>query len=109
MTLLQTAGVVSGLLVLATVVEALTEYLARPIVKAIYAYFGEVPETMAALRYVGAVVGVALCLAYGVDLLALTGLTAQVPFVGPVVTGLLIGRGANFVNDFLGKYAIREK
>jgi hypothetical protein len=112
MTLGQTVATFGGIFLLAAVVEALTEYLVRPIVKLIYVSLSpsrQAPETMDALRYVSAVVGVVLCWAYNMDLLAMAGLTAQVPFVGVVVTGLLIGRGSNFVNDFVAKYLVREK
>jgi len=57
-----------------------------------------------ALRYSAAIVGVGLCLVYAMDLLALVGLTARAPYVGEVLTGLLIGRGANFVNDFVERW-----
>lgn len=112
MTLEQTAVTFGGIFILAAVVEALTEYLVRPIVKLVYKLAdpdGEVPETMDALRYVSAGVGVVLCWAYNVDLLALAGLQAVVPFVGVIVTGLLIGRGSNFVNDFVAKFLTRQK
>ena len=56
------------------------------------------------LRYRAAAVGVVLCIAYRVDLLALVGLTSGWPYIGPALTGLLIGRGANFVNDFVERW-----
>jgi len=45
-------------------------------------------------------VGVGLCWAYRADLLALVGLDARYSLIGYLVTGLLLGRGANFINDF---------
>jgi len=107
----------AGILALATVVEALTEYLARPIVAAVYRALGLGPkptqprligepdrDTLPALRYVAALVGVALCWAYRADLLALVGLDARYSLIGYLVTGLLLGRGANFINDFADRW-----
>jgi hypothetical protein len=62
------------------------------------------PVRTMALRYSAAVAGVVLCVAYAVDMLALAGLESGWPLVGCVLTGLLIGRGANFVNDFVERW-----
>jgi hypothetical protein len=103
----------AAILILAAVVEALVEYLAAPLVRAIvrWAHIDDPlpPEQVRELaagivRYVAALVGVILCILYNADLLALAGLTAKVPVVGAVVTGLLIGRGANFINDFADRW-----
>jgi hypothetical protein len=107
MTLGQVITPMVGILILAAVVEALVEYLAEPIVGWIYKQFAPdrtVPESLPALRYVSAAVGVLLCVLYGADLLATMGVVTSVPYVGAVVTGLLIGRGANFINDFVSRW-----
>jgi hypothetical protein len=54
--------------------------------------------------HAAAVVGILLCIACCADLLALAGLTTPLPWVGPIVTGLLIGRDANFVHDFATRW-----
>jgi len=57
---------------------------------------------------VSAGVGVALALLYGLDVLeAFFGITARASWVGQVLTGLLLGRGANYVHDFYGNYVKR--
>lgn len=76
---------IAAILALATISEALIEYLGTALPSQIK-------------PYVAAALGVLLCLAYQADLLALLGLTARVPLVGSVLTGLLVGRGSNFVN-----------
>ena len=53
------------------------------------------------LKYVGLTVGVITCVIYNVDLFAAFGLTTTVPFIGSVFTGLVIGRGSNYLNDFV--------
>lgn len=57
------------------------------------------------LMYVSALVGVVVAYSYQVDLIALLGLAPQ-SVVGVVLTGLVIGRGANFVHDLLKGFAL---
>lgn len=76
--------------VLVVIVEALIEYFGGPIPSAYK-------------PYAAAALGVLLCLAYGADLLALLGYGASVPFVGSVLTGLLISRGSNVFNDLVSR------
>ena len=104
---------ITAILILATLVESLVEYLVRPLVKppiptpADRIMIGE-PETATwrdmVLRYIAALVGVALCVLYSADLLTMVGLTSPWPWIGPVITGLIIGRGANFVHDFASRW-----
>jgi hypothetical protein len=46
--------------------------------------------------YLAAILAIAVSLAYNADLPAALGLPA-VSFVGPILTGLIIGRGSNFI------------
>lgn len=78
---------------LAVIVEGLVEYLGAP-----------VPTRYK--PYVAAAAGVLLCLAYGADLLAQLGYTAAVPTAGQVLTGLLIGRGSNYLNDLVSRLQV---
>jgi hypothetical protein len=105
---------VTAILILATLVESLVEYLIRPLVKPwiegrppAARLVGE-PDPITwrdmLLRYVAAVVGILLCWIYNADLLAMVGLVSPWPWVGNVVTGLIIGRGANFVHDFASRW-----
>ena len=87
-----------AVLALAFLCESLTEYLFSDLLTAM-------KVDAKYLRYVSAGVGVALALLYGLDALeAFFGIRAQVPWVGQVLTGLLLGRGANYVHDFYGNY-----
>lgn len=47
--------------------------------------------------------GVGCALAFGVDLFAVAGVPAAVPYVGQVLTGILLSRGSNYVFDLIGK------
>jgi hypothetical protein len=46
-------------------------------------------------------VGILLCLITGADILSLIGFSPKISYVGQVLTGLLISRGANFTHDLL--------
>ncbi len=48
-------------------------------------------------------VGLLLALGAQLDLFALVSIPISIPFVGMVLTGVLISRGANFVHDLLKK------
>ncbi len=88
-------------LALAFLSEGLTEYLFQ-------GPFRALKLDGQALRYVAAAVGVALALAYGVDIIGdLFGARPGVAWVGQVLTGLMLGRGANFVHDFYGRWVRR--
>ena len=89
-------GVFFSALVLAFIVEAVLEYVIgiwwKPLAD----------ETRAKVAMaVGLVLGIALCLAYSVDLLAELGLPAGI--VGQVLTGALVGRGADYLHGFWKK------
>jgi hypothetical protein len=100
-----------SILILAAIVEAIVEYFIAPMVK---------PETEnikvplqtdwrgMALRYSAAGIGVLLCILYDCDLLVVIGLTTPIPYVGAIVTGLLIGRGANYINDFVDRWLVQH-
>lgn len=47
------------------------------------------------------VLGVVVALAYRLDLLALCGLVSAIPFIGQVLTGILLSRGANYIADLI--------
>ncbi|MGD8626207.1 MAG: hypothetical protein PVJ34_16840 [Anaerolineae bacterium] len=102
------------ILVLATLVEALIEHLVKPIFLPQTNGAAEVEEDQPTplsptirdllLRYCSAGLGMILCYAYDADLLALMGLHAAAPWIGSLITGILIGRGANFLHDFAGRW-----
>lgn len=103
----------TGILLLAVVVEAIVEYFIKPAVKPNPEAATMQPEPAVdwrgmALRWVSALIGVGLCALYRADLLALLGLQCPLPVAGWVLTGLLIGRGSNFVNDFASRFLRRR-
>lgn len=49
------------------------------------------------------VLGIVVCLLAQIDIFPIVGLNMAVPFVGSVFTGIIVSRGANFVNDLFKK------
>lgn len=47
------------------------------------------------------VVSISLAFATGMDLFKLVGISQNVPFLGILLTGLLLSRGSNFMHDIL--------
>lgn len=45
------------------------------------------------------IIGLLLALGTGLDLMTMIGVPMKVPYIGMILTGLLISRGANFVHD----------
>lgn len=50
-------------------------------------------------------VGLLLSISTGMDLLKLFHISSNIPYVGVILTGLLISRGANFMHDILASIA----
>lgn len=89
-------GIFFSALVLAFIIEAVLEYVFG-------IWWTPVPEALRPkiLMAVGLVLGVALCLAYRVDLLAELGLSSSI--IGQVLTGTLVGRGSDYLHAFWKK------
>lgn len=83
---------ISAIFLLAVLVEGLIEY-----------FVSDPNKSQPWLRYVSALFGIAVSLAYKVDLLASLDVMSAYPFVGEILTGLIIGRGSNYLNEFVGK------
>jgi predicted membrane protein len=67
------------------------------------------PKYRKADRIGALLLGVAIAMVYGLDIFIILGFAVIWPWVwlkalfGPVLTGILLSRGANFVHDFLKK------
>ena len=91
--------ILAGALALAVLIESMTEYI-----------FGTVADHVPALvpykwllMYVAAAWGVGVCIYYQVDLISL--IFQQEPtVVGVVMTGLAVGRGSNYLHQFISKF-----
>ena len=89
----------TAVLGLAFLCEGVTEYLFADLLT-------KLKLDKSYLRYVSALVGVGVCLIYGVDALSgVLGLSPRFAPLGQVLTGLVLGRGANYVHDFYTRLA----
>jgi hypothetical protein len=82
--------IIAGSLILATFVEGLVNYLV-----------GKGDEPRAWVKYLALLCGVAVAVLFQVDIFSLAGLVGVHPYVGYVATGLVVGRGSNYLNDFV--------
>lgn len=83
-------------IVLAIIVEAVVEYG-----KSIGKGFAEGQWKTAGLQLAAIAVAVVLCFAADVDVFAIIGLQFAWPWLGIVLTGVVISRGANYTSDFI--------
>ncbi len=84
------------IIVMAIVVEAFIEYF-KTIGKAVKAGGWKTAATQLA----AIALGVLLCFMTGGDLFAVVGIEFAWSWLGVILTGILISRGANYVSDFI--------
>lgn len=48
-------------------------------------------------------IGIIIAVAYKIDLLKTLEFESKVPFIGSVITGILLSRGSNYIFDLLNK------
>lgn len=84
------------IIAMAVTVEAVVEY-AKTIGKA---FLNDGWKT-AVTQITAAVLGVVICFMSNADLFATIGISFVSPWVGNILTGIIISRGANYVSDFI--------
>lgn len=83
-------------LILAFLAESLTEYLFGTWVK-IYT------------KYIAVAVGIALAVNFRTDFFEeFLGLTSSLPYVGCILTGILLGRGSNWLHELWKRFVLGE-
>ena len=80
-----------GIMFLATFIEGLVEYTVG----------SAEGEHKPWLRYVSLALGVAAAVAYQIDIPGMIGLASAFPIANWIVSGIVIGRGANYANDIM--------
>ena len=77
-------------LLLATVSEALSEY-----------FFSGIKIFERGIKYLSALVGVIVAIIFQADIFTFLGLESQYPILSQILTGLVISRGSNVLNDLI--------
>jgi hypothetical protein len=106
-------GILAVIFLLSFLVESLVEYLFGQII----AHLPAAQPYSWLLIYVSAAVGVGGAFLFGFDLLYLLGNylavdwpTLQAPtWLGTALTGLAIGRGANYLHDLVATFFVKPK
>jgi len=81
-----------------------TVFLLAILVEGIIEYFvSDTTKIQPWIKYVSATFGITVAVLYKVDILSELGAVSDIPYVGSVITGLIIGRGSNYLNDFISK------
>jgi len=83
----------TGILLMATLIEGTVEY-----------FFGDIIALKGYLRYIALAFGVGMSFAYGLDILGFFGLATPFPIVGYITSGIIIGRGSNYLNDLISSF-----
>lgn len=92
--------------------EPLTILVLAIITEAILNLVTNIKEKETSWKYwgsliVGLVVGVAMAVNWDIDLFRMIGLPAgRLPLLGPVLTGLLLSRGSNYMSDLISRIRI---
>lgn len=81
-----------GIVLLTTLIEGLITYI-----------FGKnyVDNPRPWIKYISLLMGIILAIAYQIDIPLMAGLNSGYIYVGYIVSGLIIGRGSNYLNDIL--------
>lgn len=84
------------IMVMAVVVEAFIEYA-----KTIGRAFADGQWKTAVTQVAAILLGMLLCGLTGADLFGVMGIVFRWPWLGYILTGVIISRGANYVSDFV--------
>ncbi len=89
------------LLLVAALIEAVYEAL-KPVLAPAIGWLEA--RAVPADRLAALIISIIVCLGIGsqVDLFALLGLTISIPYLGVLLTAIILARGSNFVHDLLG-------
>lgn len=49
------------------------------------------------------VISVLICVVANIDIFPVVGVSMSIPFIGSILTGIVVSRGANFVDDLFSK------
>ena len=79
----------------AVLVEAFTEYLKTA--------FPKISQSTGILFLITSAIGILLAFTIGANIFESLGIVSNIPFVGEILTGILCGRGSNYIYDLMEK------
>ena len=82
---------VFGIILISVVVEGVVTY--------VKSWF--VDKQVAWQQIVAVALGVLVAIGYSADLFALFGLASTIPYLGNILTGVLVARGSNYIFDLI--------
>lgn len=80
-----------AIILMAVVVEGIVTYLKEWFVN----------KTAVWQQIIAVILGVLVAVCYEADLFTLFGMTGNIPYLGCVLTGMLIARGSNYIFDLI--------
>lgn len=91
-------------LVTVVIISIVCQYVVDQIKKLVKFHKGKYFKNIVNLKIlVSMICSLLICTAYGIDMLALLGLTTTVPFVGQVITAIIVSAGSTTVHELIGK------
>ena len=55
------------------------------------------------------ILSIVICLIYGLDIPALVGIVSPIPYVGSIITGILVSRGSNYIYELIKTLTAKQK
>ncbi len=84
---------VFGIVAFAVLIEGIISYISEFFVHGSFCWE----------MFLSLLLGIAVAVAYKLDLPAQFNLTSEIPYFGCVLTGILLSRGSNYLSDLLSK------
>ena len=73
------------------------------LVEGIVTYVRELTTEFKVVLLAPIILGILVSIAYSLDIPAILGISANIPYIGSVLTGIIIARGSNYLFDLVGK------
>lgn len=84
--------------------EITTLIIVAILVEAIWENIKSIWESGINVNRIGSLVlAILICILTKLDLFAVVGIYVSIPFIAYILTGIIVSRGANFVNDLFGR------
>ena len=91
-------------LVTVVIVSIICQYVVEQIKNLFKYHKGRYFKNIVNLKVLTSVIcSLLMCVAYDIDMLSLLGLTTDVPFVGQVITAIIVSAGSTTVHEIVGK------